>query len=123
MLLDRIHSLFDYFASFRFTLQSLLLSIIEVRQFIGEEVQIIKYVDPNTKGWPKHLGGKLKWKFHSSLGPDVLLQQMSKKPKLNILDNSRKGLGFKRLKFGAWALLKKSVGQNLDKVASLQLMI
>jgi hypothetical protein len=36
------------------------LSIIEVREFIGEEVQIIKYVDPNTKGWPKHLEGKLK---------------------------------------------------------------
>lgn len=80
-------------------------------------------MDPNTKGWPKHLGGKLKWKFHSSLGPDVLLQQMSKTPKLNMLDNSRKGLGFKRLKFGAWAIFLKNVGQNLDKVASLQLMI
>jgi hypothetical protein len=38
----------------------MLLSIIEVRDFIGEEVQIIKHVDPNSKGWPKHLRRKLK---------------------------------------------------------------
>ncbi|MCO5591421.1 hypothetical protein L7F22_045404 [Adiantum nelumboides] len=60
------------------------LVVSEVRDFAGEEIKVTKLVDPNSKA-----AEELK-RRQSSAGVDKLLQQIEKKPKLNVLDKSRK---------------------------------
>jgi hypothetical protein len=98
------------------------IEISEVREFAGEEVQITKYVDPNSKAGQASQR-RAEMQAASSSGLDALLQQISKKPKLNILDKSRKDWGeFKEEKGLDLELeaYKKSGDKYLDKVAFLQ---
>eukprot|EP01018_Ginkgo_biloba_P031542 Gb_16949 [translate_table: standard] len=98
------------------------IEVNEVREFAGEEVKLKKFVDPNSRDAQDALE-KAKMQASSSSGLDALLEQIRKKPKLNILDKSRKDWGDFKEEKGLEEELdayKKSGDKYLDKVYFLQ---
>lgn len=98
------------------------IEVNEVRNFAGEEVKLRKFVDPNsTEAQIAQERTKMQASSTSSL--DALLEQISKKRKLNILDKSKKDWGDYKEKEGLEEELdayKKSSDKYLDKVSFLQ---
>lgn len=68
------------------------IEVSEVRDFAGEEVKVTKFLDPNSKA-AEFLKRKEEMMATSSSGLDKLLQQIDKKPKINVLEKSRKDWG------------------------------
>jgi len=98
------------------------IEVNEIRNFAGEEVKLRKFVDPNsTEAQIAQERTKMQAASTSSL--DALLDQISKKRKLNILDKSKKDWGDYKEKEGLEEELdayKKSSDKYLDKVSFLQ---
>ncbi|KAI5063169.1 hypothetical protein GOP47_0021716, partial [Adiantum capillus-veneris] len=93
------------------------LVISEVRDFAGEEIKVTKLIDPNSKAAEEFK------RRQSSAGVDKLLQQIEKRPKLNVLDKTRKDwTDFKEEKQIEEELesYKKSGDKYTDRVAFLQ---
>lgn len=92
----------------------LILKVTEVRDFAGEDIEVKKLVDAE-KG--KGVGG-------TTSAVDAVLEQMKKKPKLSVLDKTKKDWGeFKGENKGMEDELdayKKSSNQYLDKVSFLE---
>ncbi|KAK9288448.1 hypothetical protein L1049_016905 [Liquidambar formosana] len=96
------------------------VEITEVRDFAGEEIEIKKLVDADSK--------EASEKGKAPLGPpsavDAVLEQIKKKPKLSVLDKTKKDWGeFKDENRGLEDELdayKKSSNQYLDRVSFLQ---
>ncbi|KAH9608030.1 hypothetical protein KSS87_004821 [Heliosperma pusillum] len=86
--------------------------VTEIRDFAGEEIEVKKVIDPSCM---------------EAAGPssavDAILEQIKKKPKLNLLDKTKKDWGeFKEENIGLEDELdayKKSSNQYLDKVSFL----
>eukprot|EP00249_Psilotum_nudum_P005657 c19093_g1_i1 orf=559-1284(-) len=98
------------------------IEVSEVRDFAGEDVKITKYVDPKSKA-AQALKRKEELMAASSSGLDRLLQQIEKKPKLNVLDKTRKDWGDYKEEKGLEEELEaynKSGDKYLDKVDFLQ---
>lgn len=98
------------------------IEVNEVRNFAGEEVKLRKFVDPNSME-AQIAQERTKMQASSSSSLDALLEQISKKPKLNILDKSKKDWGDFKEKEGLENELdayKKSSDKYLDKVSFLQ---
>lgn len=98
------------------------IEVSEVRDFAGEEVKVTKLIDPNSKA-AEDLKRKQEMMALSSSGLDKLLQQIEKKPKLNVLEKSRKDwTDFKEEKQIKQELesYKKSGDKYTDRVAFLQ---
>lgn len=94
--------------------------ITEVRDFAGEEVEVKKFVDANSK----EASEKAKATGAVPSAVDAVLEQIKKKPKLSVLDKTKKDWGeFKEENKGLEGELetyKKSGNQYLDKVSFLQ---
>ncbi|KAL3505993.1 hypothetical protein ACH5RR_031375 [Cinchona calisaya] len=96
------------------------VEVTEVRDFAGEEIEVKKLVDASSK--------EAFDKGKASAGPvsavDAVLEQIKKKPKLSVLDKTKKDWGeFKDENKGLEEELetyKKSANQYLDKVSFLQ---
>ncbi|CAN6446062.1 unnamed protein product [Victoria cruziana] len=96
------------------------VEISEIRKFAGEEIEVRKLVDPNSK--------EASEKSNASAAPqsglDAILEQIKKKPKLSVLDKTKKDWGeFKDEHRGMEEELdayKKSSNQYLDKVSFLE---
>ncbi|KAH9288559.1 hypothetical protein KI387_032676, partial [Taxus chinensis] len=98
------------------------IEVSEVREFAGEEVKLRKFVDPNSKE-AQMAQEKAKMQASSSSGLDALLEKLSKKRKLNILDKSRKDWGEFKEEKGLEEELdayNKSGDKYLDKMSFLQ---
>uniref|UniRef100_A0A0C9QMN7 TSA: Wollemia nobilis Ref_Wollemi_Transcript_21911_1392 transcribed RNA sequence n=1 Tax=Wollemia nobilis TaxID=56998 RepID=A0A0C9QMN7_9CONI len=98
------------------------IEVSEVRDFAGEEVKLRKFVDPDSKE-AQMAQEKARMQASSSSGLDKLLEQISKKRKLNILDKSKKDWGEFKEEKGLEDELdayKKSGDKYLDKVSFLQ---
>lgn len=95
------------------------IEITEVRDFAGEEIAMKRLVDANSK----EAAEKAKAQGAPS-ALDNILEQIKKKPKLNVLDKSKKDWGeFKDENKGLEDELdayKKSSNQYLDRVSFLQ---
>lgn len=65
------------------------IEVNEIRDFAGEEVKITKFVDSNSKA-AEAVKRKQEMMASASSGLDRLLQQIDKKPKINVLEKSRK---------------------------------
>ncbi|KAK9051287.1 hypothetical protein SSX86_027914 [Deinandra increscens subsp. villosa] len=94
------------------------VEVREVRDFAGESIEVKKLVDANTtEALEKEKGGA------SSSAVDAILEQIKKKPKLSVLDKTKKDWGeFKednRLD-EELETYKKSGNQYLDKVSFLE---
>lgn len=96
------------------------VEITEVRDFAGEEIEIKKLVDADSK----EAAEKAKLPGAPSSALDTILEQIKKKPKLSVLDKTKKDWGeFKEDNKGMEEQLdayKKSANQYLDKVSFLQ---
>ncbi|RZR91104.1 hypothetical protein BHM03_00019160 [Ensete ventricosum] len=94
--------------------------ITEVRDFAGEEIEVKKLVDPDSR----EAAEKAKVPGASPTALDTLLEQIKKKPKLSVLDKTKKDWSeFKDENKGMEEELdayKKSSNQYLDKVSFLQ---
>ncbi|KAJ8767379.1 hypothetical protein K2173_017423 [Erythroxylum novogranatense] len=94
------------------------VEITEVRDFAGHEIEIKKLVDAESKEAAE------KAKALAPSAVDVVLEQIKKKPKLSVLDKTKKDWGeFKDENKGIEEELdayKKSSNQYLDKVSFLQ---
>ncbi|XP_010270917.1 PREDICTED: craniofacial development protein 1 [Nelumbo nucifera] len=96
------------------------VEITEVREFAGEEIEVKKLIDANSKEAAE--------KAKAPVGPpsavDAVLEQIKKKPKLSVLDKTKKDWGeFKEENKGLEEELdayKKSSNQYLEKVSFLQ---
>ncbi|XP_043696292.1 craniofacial development protein 1-like isoform X2 [Telopea speciosissima] len=96
------------------------IEIKEVRDFAGQEIEVKKLVDADSEEAAE--------KAKASAGPvsavDAVLEQIKKKPKLSVLDKTKKDWGeFKEENKGLEDELdayKKSSNQYLDKVSFLQ---
>lgn len=90
--------------------------ISEIRDFAGEEIEVKKLVDANSKEAVE--------KAKAPSAVDSVLEQIKKKPKLSVLDKTKKDWGeFKEENKGLEDELdayKKSSNQYLDKVSFLQ---
>jgi len=98
------------------------IEVNEVRNFAGEEVKLRKFVDPNSME-AQIAQERTKMQASSTSSLDALLEQISKKRKLNILDKSKKDWGDYKEKEGLEVELdayKKSSDKYLDKVSFLQ---
>ncbi|GLJ11768.1 hypothetical protein SUGI_0176490 [Cryptomeria japonica] len=98
------------------------IEVSEVREFAGEQVKLKKFVDPNSKE-AQMAQEKARMQASSSSGLDALLDKISKKRKLNILDKSRKDWGEFKEEKGLLEELdayNKSGDKYLDKVSFLQ---
>ncbi|XP_057992507.1 uncharacterized protein LOC110634287, partial [Hevea brasiliensis] len=95
-----------------------LLQVTEVRDFAGQEIEVKKLVDAESKKAAE------KARAPAPSAVDAVLQQIKKKPTLNVLDKSKKDWGeFKEETKGLEEELdayKKSSNQYLDKVSFLQ---
>jgi hypothetical protein len=95
-----------------------LLQISEVRDFAGQEIEVKKLVDADSKEASEKARGS------ASSAVDAILEQIKKKPKLSVLDKSKKDWGeFKDENKGLEDELdayKKSSNQYLDRVSFLQ---
>ncbi|KAL9233942.1 hypothetical protein vseg_008874 [Gypsophila vaccaria] len=91
------------------------IEVTEKRDFAGEEVEIKRLVDSSSKEATEKPG--------ASSAVDAILEQIKKKPKLNLLDKTKKDWGeFKEENKGLEDELdayKKSANQYLDKVSFL----
>ncbi|KAJ8551161.1 hypothetical protein K7X08_000531 [Anisodus acutangulus] len=94
--------------------------ITEVRDFAGEDVEIKKYVDPNSA----EASDKGKGPVAPASAVDIILEQIKKKQKLSVLDKTKKDWeGFKGENRGMEDELdayKKSSNQYLDRVGFLE---
>ncbi|XVE82327.1 hypothetical protein DITRI_Ditri15bG0139500 [Diplodiscus trichospermus] len=94
------------------------IEITEVRDFAGQEIEIKKHIDADSKEAAE------KAKAAAPSAVDAVLEQIKKKPKLSVLDKTRKDWGeFKEENKGMEEELdayKKSSNQYLDKVSFLQ---
>lgn len=92
-----------------------------MRDFAGEEIQVKKLVDAKSKEAEEE---KSKSTGAPSSALDSVLEQIKKKPKLSVLDKTKKDWGeFKEDNKGMEDELdayKKSSNQYLDKVSFLQ---
>lgn len=98
------------------------IEVNEVREFAGEQVKLRKFVDPNSKE-AQMAQEKARMQASSSSGLDALLDQISKKRKLNILDKSKKDWGEFKEEKGLLEELdayNKSGDKYLDKLSFLQ---
>lgn len=94
--------------------------ITEIRDFAGENIEVKKLVDADSKEAAE--------KAAAAAGPpsglDAVLEQIKKKPKLSVLDKTKKDWGeFKDENRGLEEELdayKKSSNQYLEKVSFLQ---
>ncbi|KAF3339839.1 craniofacial development protein 1 isoform X2 [Carex littledalei] len=97
------------------------IQITEVRDFAGEDIQVKKLVDANSKEAEEE---KTKSTGAPPSALDSVLEQIKKKPKLSVLDKTKKDWGeFKEENKGMEDELdkyKKSSNQYLDKVSFLQ---
>ncbi|KAD4982846.1 hypothetical protein R6Q59_002480 [Mikania micrantha] len=93
------------------------IEVREVRDFAGESIEVKKLVDANmTEALEKEKGG-------ASSAVDAILEQIKKKPKLSVLDKTKKDWGeFKEENQLDEELetYKKSGNQYLDKVSFLE---
>ncbi|GAB2233307.1 hypothetical protein Droror1_Dr00002527 [Drosera rotundifolia] len=96
------------------------VEITEIRDFAGQDIEVKKLVDPNSKEATE----KAKTAAGQSLAVDSILEQIRKKQKLNVLDKTKKDWGeFKQENKGLEDELdayKKSANQYLDKVSFLE---
>ncbi|PIA49654.1 hypothetical protein AQUCO_01300429v1 [Aquilegia coerulea] len=95
------------------------IEITEVRDFAGENVEVKKLVDADSK----EAAEKVKGAVGSPSAVDAILEQIKKKQKLSVLDKTKKDWGeFKEEKKLDEELdaYKKSSNQYLDKVSFLQ---
>ncbi|KAJ4721941.1 Craniofacial development protein 1 [Melia azedarach] len=93
------------------------VGITEVRDFAGQEIEFKKFVDADSKEASE------KAKAPASSAVDAVLEQIKKKPKLSVLDKTKKDWGeFKEEQKLEEELdaYKKSSNQYLDKVSFLQ---
>ncbi|KAM2541770.1 hypothetical protein TB2_021293 [Malus domestica] len=93
------------------------VEITEVWDFAGQEIEYKKLVDADSKETSE------KVKAPAPSGVDAFLEQIKKKPKLSVLDKTKKDWGgFKEEKGleGELESYKKSSNQYLDKVNFLQ---
>lgn len=94
------------------------MQITEVRDFAGQEIEVRKLVDAESR----EAAEKAKTPVPSAV--DAVLEQIKKKPKLSVLDKTKKDWGeFKDDTKGLEEELdayKKSSNQYLDKVSFLQ---
>ncbi|KAH6782326.1 craniofacial development-like protein [Perilla frutescens var. hirtella] len=92
------------------------VEVTEFRDFAGEEIEVKKLVDAASKEAIE--------KGKGEAGVDAILEQIKKKPKLSVLDKTKKDWGeFKDENRGMEDELdayKKSSNQYLDKVSFLQ---
>lgn len=99
-------------------IRSFHLQITEVRDFAGQEIEIRKRIDADSKEAAE------KAKAAAPSAVDAVLEQIKKKPKLSVLDKTKKDWGeFKEENKGMEEELdayKKSSNQYLDKVSFLQ---
>lgn len=95
-----------------------LLQITEVRDFAGQQIEVKKFVDAESKEAAE------KARAPPPSAVDAVLEQIKKKPKLSVLDKTKKDWGeFKEENKGLEEELdayKKSSNQYLDKVSFLQ---
>ncbi|KAK9136599.1 hypothetical protein Sjap_007193 [Stephania japonica] len=95
------------------------IEITEVRDFAGEEVEVKKLIDADSK----EAAEKAKLFVGSTSAVDAILEQIKKKQKLSVLDKTKKDWGeFKdenKLEEELDAY-KKSSNQYLDKVSFLE---
>ncbi|KAK6125135.1 hypothetical protein DH2020_041101 [Rehmannia glutinosa] len=96
------------------------LEVTEVRDFAGEEIEVKKLIDADSKEATE----KGKGAAGATCAVDAVLEQIKKKPKLSVLDKTKKDWGeFKDENKGMEDELdayKKSSNQYLDKVSFLQ---
>ncbi|XVF38934.1 hypothetical protein REPUB_Repub20aG0145400 [Reevesia pubescens] len=94
------------------------IEITEVRDFAGQEIEIKKRIDADSKEAAEMA------KAPAPSAVDAVLEQIKKKPKLSVLDKTKKDWGeFKEENKGMEDELdayKKSSNQYLDKVSFLQ---
>ncbi|TYJ45544.1 hypothetical protein E1A91_A02G064200v1 [Gossypium mustelinum] len=94
------------------------IEITEVRDFAGQEIEIKKRIHADSKEAAE------KAKAYAPSAVDAVLEQIKKKPKLSVLDKTKKDWGeFKEENKGMEDELdayKKSSNQYLDKVSFLQ---
>ena len=93
------------------------LQITEVRDFAGQEIEVKKLVDADSK----EASEKAKGAAPSAV--DAVLEQIKKKQKLSVLDKSKKDWGEFKEEKGLEEELdayKKSSNQYLEKVSFLQ---
>lgn len=92
--------------------------IREVRDFAGQEIEVRKLVDADSKEATE------KAKAPASSAVDAVLEQIKKKPKLSVLDKTKKDWGeFKEENKGLEDELdayKKSSNQYLERVSFLE---
>ncbi|OVA16686.1 BCNT-C domain [Macleaya cordata] len=96
------------------------IEVTEVRDFAGEDVEVKKFVDIDSKEATE----KAKVAGGAPSAVDAVLEQIKKKQKLSVLDKTKKDWGeFKEENKGLEDELdayKKSSNQYLDKVSFLQ---
>lgn len=94
--------------------------ITEVRDFAGENIEVKKLVDANSK----EAAEKVSAPTGPPSGLDAILEQIKKKPKLSVLDKTKKDWSeFKVENKGLEEELdayKKSSNQYLDRVSFLE---
>lgn len=94
------------------------MQITEIRDFAGKEIEVKKLVDADSK----EASDRAKVAAPSAV--DAVLEQIKKKPKLSVLDKTKKDWGeFKDENKGMEEELdayKKSSNQYLDRVSFLQ---
>lgn len=93
------------------------MQIKEVRDFAGQDIEVKKLVDAESKEALE------KGKATTPSAVDAVLEQIKKKPKLSVLDKTRKDWGEFKEEKGLEEELdayKKSSNQYLDKVSFLQ---
>lgn len=97
-----------------------ICQITEVRDFAGQEVEVKKLVDADSK----EAAEKAKAAGGAPSAIDSILEQIKKKPKLSVLDKTKKDWGeYKDENKGLEDELdayKKSGNQYLEKVSFLQ---
>ncbi|XP_050373369.1 uncharacterized protein LOC126791020 [Argentina anserina] len=93
------------------------IEIREVRDFAGQQIEVKKLVDADSKE------ASDKAKAHAPSAVDAVLEQIKKKPKLSVLDKTKKDWGEFKEEKGLDEELdayKKSSNQYLDKVSFLE---
>ncbi|EPS65117.1 hypothetical protein M569_09661, partial [Genlisea aurea] len=94
------------------------VEVTEVRDFAGEDIEVKKLVDASSKEAAE------RGKTGTTSAVDAVLEQIKKKPKLSVLDKTKKDWGeYKEENKGMEEELdayKKSSNQYLDKVSFLQ---
>ncbi|KAF8401242.1 hypothetical protein HHK36_012174 [Tetracentron sinense] len=95
------------------------VEVTEVRDFAGEEIEVKKLVDADSKDAAERTKGSV-W---PPSAVDAILEQIKKKPKLSVLDKTKKDWGEFKEEKGLEEELdayKKSSNQYLEKVSFLQ---